>query len=175
MSTNDKALKIPLILYADGVVKPGTVISGARQEIDILPTVLDLLNLRIDGFKGPGESLLGPVPDDRRLYFSTSFYRLSLAMREGPLKYVYNFDRSPMEVYDLTKDPTEDHDISASISAAVKDKAAFDLQLWQERVRRDLLSDRKSAADNATAFDQRHATGNMQAEIPGNVHLGSGL
>lgn len=116
-----------------------------------MPTVLDLLNLRSEGFGAPGVSLLRPVPEDRQLYYSTSFDHSSLAMRQGPLKYIYNFDNSPMEIYNIAKDPAEEHDISASISEAAKSKAAFDLQVWQERVRRDLFIKDKPVANPGAA------------------------
>jgi arylsulfatase A-like enzyme len=66
----DENVRIPCIIYADGLIPPGTSISGLRQEIDVLPTVFDALGLIAENATLPGTSLLKPVPVDRPLYFS---------------------------------------------------------------------------------------------------------
>jgi len=135
----DEALKIPMIIYADGLIPPGSSINGLRQELDILPTVLDALGMQSEHLFVPGTSLLKPESADRKLYFSTSFYHGTLAMRTGPIKYIYNFDRTPTEVYDIEKDPAEQHDIAESIPESKRKDVVFDMLVWQERVRRDLI------------------------------------
>jgi lipoteichoic acid synthase len=64
---------------------------------------------RIEGAQLPGVSLLQPVAADRRLYFSSSIDWSFLAARRGSRKYIYSFDRKPMEVFDLDRDPHEAH------------------------------------------------------------------
>ena len=54
----------PLILYAPGLVEPG-VSDRLGSQIDIAPTLLDLLQIRADN-SFLGVSLLAPVPNDRR-------------------------------------------------------------------------------------------------------------
>jgi lipoteichoic acid synthase len=135
----DEALKIPMIIYADGLIAPGSIISGPRQEQDVLPTVLDAIGFQSEHLTVPGTSMLKPSPPDRDLYFSTSFYDGALAMREGQTKFIYNFDRTPMEVYDIEKDPGEHQNIAASIPESKLKDAAFNMLVWRERVRQDLI------------------------------------
>jgi arylsulfatase A-like enzyme len=136
----DEALKIPMIIYADGLIPAGSSIVGLRQEPDILPTVLDALGMQGEHLNVPGTSLLKPASADRKLYFSTSFYHGALAMRTGSTKYIYNFDRTPTEVYDIEKDPAEQHDIAETIPDSKRKEAVFDMRVWQERVRRELIT-----------------------------------
>jgi lipoteichoic acid synthase len=67
----EEALKIPMIVYADGLIPPGSSITGLRQEPDILPTVLDALGLQGERLIIPGVSALRPVSPNRTLYYST--------------------------------------------------------------------------------------------------------
>jgi lipoteichoic acid synthase len=54
MVVYDETLNIPAILYADGVILPVTSISGLRQHVDIMPTVLDALGLAAERATLPG-------------------------------------------------------------------------------------------------------------------------
>lgn len=136
----DEALKIPMIIYADGLIPPGSSISGLRQEPDILPTVLDALGFQVERLNVPGHSLLKPVSPDRKLYFSTSFFDGALAMRTGATKFIYNFDRTPLEVYDIEQDPGEQHDIADTIPEGRHKEVVFDMLVWRERVRQALIT-----------------------------------
>lgn len=86
--------------------KPGRI-HGMRSHLDILPTITDLLGLELENGSLSGQSLLAPVPDDRKLFYSCWFNRQCLAMREGPVKTIYFYGIQPMEVYDNSKDEFE--------------------------------------------------------------------
>ncbi len=135
----EEALKIPMIIYADGLIRPGTSITGLRQEPDIMPTVLDALGLQGEHLIIPGTSELRPVSPDRKLYYSTSFFDGILALRTGATKFIYNFDRTPLEVYDIGQDPEETHNIADKIPEDKRKEVVFDMLVWRERVRRELI------------------------------------
>lgn len=105
----EQGVRVPAILYAPGLIAPNGRIGGSRQQIDIVPTLIELLGYRLEDVKLPGTSLLSPVDPNRRLYFSSSVEWTFLGARQGRRKYIYSFDRYPMEVYDLETDPTEAH------------------------------------------------------------------
>jgi lipoteichoic acid synthase len=132
----DETVKIPAILYADGVIPHGTSISGLRQQVDIMPTVLDALGLAAEDATLPGASLLQPVPANRPLYFSGALDSEFMAMRRGGLKFIYNFERTPTEAYALDRDPGERHDIAATLPRKVLEEAEMDMLVWRERVSR---------------------------------------
>ncbi|WHZ10606.1 MAG: hypothetical protein OJF60_001045 [Burkholderiaceae bacterium] len=123
-------VRIPMLIYAPGLdLKPG-VIHGPRQQIDVLPTVLDMLGYRLDGGRLPGISMLDPVDPDRKLFFSSSIEWSALGMRDGRFKYIYHFGRKPMEVYDLASDPDEEHPLQDIRKKQIA-QAQQDMLQWQ--------------------------------------------
>lgn len=102
-----EGVQTPALIYAPGVPELKGLIRGARQQVDVLPTVLELLGYKAEGGRLPGVSLLSPPDLDRYLFMSTSMDGSALAVRQGSLKYIYRYDRNPMEVFDLASDPTE--------------------------------------------------------------------
>lgn len=102
-----EGLHVPALIYAPGMPLGPGVVKGPRLQVDILPTIAELLGYSIEGARLPGVSLLQPVAADRRLFFSSSIDWTFLAARRGSRKYIYSFDRKPMEVFDLERDPHE--------------------------------------------------------------------
>ncbi|MDM0050361.1 sulfatase-like hydrolase/transferase [Variovorax sp. J22R115] len=102
-----EGLHVPTLIYAPGMaLAPGRV-RGPRQQIDVFPTIAELLGLQIEGAELPGQSLLHAVDPERELFYTSSIDWSFLSARHGHRKYVYSFDREPMEVFDLDKDPKE--------------------------------------------------------------------
>ncbi|CAN5570759.1 hypothetical protein BH24ACT21_BH24ACT21_12650 [soil metagenome] len=96
--------------------------SGARaetltSELDILPTVADLLGYRIAGGEYPGRSLLAAPDKNRTLFFSCFDDYRCLASLKGNKKYIYFFGNQPDELYDLSEDPLESHNIANEVSS----------------------------------------------------------
>ncbi len=60
---------------------------------------------------------------------------MSLAMRQGSKKIIYNFDRSPVQVYDLDLDPNEKNDISKTLSAIEIEQAKQRMLEWSIRTK----------------------------------------
>ena len=103
-----EGVHIPMLIYAPGVPSMRGVITGPRQQIDILPTVTQLLGFQVQDARLPGVSMLQPPDDQREMYFSASIESSFLAMRRGTRKYVYSYDRAPFLVFDLATDPGEE-------------------------------------------------------------------
>jgi choline-sulfatase len=117
----ESVLRVPLIICAPGV-RTGRVDSVARL-IDIMPTVLDVL-----GFELPqmdGVSLIGALrgdghPDDLEAY-AESLYPQRFgcspvrALRDGRFKII---DAPRPELYDLERDPFEEHNLYQQRRAA---------------------------------------------------------
>jgi arylsulfatase A-like enzyme len=57
-----------------------------------------------------------------------------LALRRGDLKFIYNYERTPTEVYSLTQDPDERHDLASTLDPQVIQDAETDMLVWNERV-----------------------------------------
>jgi lipoteichoic acid synthase len=131
----DEALRIPAIVRLPADLRRTGRVRGLRQQIDLWPTVAEVLGLEVRGGAAPGRSLLSDDDGHRALYFTTHFDNASLAMRDGDRKYIYWFGRRPMEVYDLARDPGEKVDRADEVPASELVAAERDLRAWLRAVR----------------------------------------
>ena len=100
----DEGLHIPLVIWGPGV--PTGAITGDRQQIDILPTLVRLAGGTLTG-SIRGSDLLAPVPD-RVLHHSCWRSHRCLAERtQAGRKTIDLYTDGPMATYDLTADPLE--------------------------------------------------------------------
>lgn len=129
-SIYEPALRVPAIVYAPGRLPGGRAATGTRQQVDLFPTMVELLGLRAEGARLPGVSLLEPVAPDRTIFFSTSIESTYLGMRRGQRKYIYSFERDPIAVYDLARDAPEAAPL-ASVSSAELEDARRTLIEWK--------------------------------------------
>jgi len=109
----DTTLKVPLVFHCPGIVPKGRAVEEQVRTVDIMPTILDILDIEIPAWL-QGESL---VPMDEKKhsegfdsYAETYFPFLSSGW--SPLKAVrterYKFIQAPKpELYDLVDDPHE--------------------------------------------------------------------
>jgi phosphoglycerol transferase MdoB-like AlkP superfamily enzyme len=130
----EEGVKIPLIIHAPGWFESGERFGGLANETDIVPTVLEMLGYKLQGGSYPGYSLLHPVPDDRTLRFSCISARKCLASIKGNEKYIYHYDDQPEEIFDLSKDPLERHNIAGEYSREDLDERRQDLLAWRSNV-----------------------------------------
>ena len=103
----EEALRIPMIVHDPKRFENGARVEAPVSQLDVLPTVADLLGYEIEGGAYQGSSLLGPPPEDRLLHFSCWAAEQCLASIQGNEKYIYNYDKQPDELYDLSEDPLE--------------------------------------------------------------------
>ncbi|MCE7901356.1 MAG: LTA synthase family protein [Gammaproteobacteria bacterium PRO9] len=134
----EEVLRIPAVIRADGLIRPGTRIAGLRQQTDILPTILALLDLKVTAGKPAGQSLLAPADPKRKLYFSGVYEDSTLGLRSGNFKYLYNFGRTPLEVYDLGRDPLELNDLGGALPPGTRRAVEKELLVWRASVNRAL-------------------------------------
>lgn len=92
-------IHIPLLIYAEGRIKAPLKIDTVSSQIDLLPTVLDLMNLK-DPHQSLGKSLLRPSSSP--IFFSHPFDTSIRGCREGNWKFL-----DSEELYDLSTDPEE--------------------------------------------------------------------
>ena len=130
----DEALRVPAVLYGPELLPAATRISGARQHIDLLPTIADLLNTTISGGFLPGRSLLEDVPGDRTLYHQSLDDGRVMALRRDSLKFMYFYKHAPSKVFNYVIDPDERHDIADRFAAEDLSRMELELLLWRKRV-----------------------------------------
>ncbi len=108
-------LRVPLVLKLPGV-SGGRVIEDRVSSLDVMPTVVDLLGLRVSPEvrrQMQGESLvpaLGGEPVARDVFSETDYrqytYKRSITTPEG-WKFIYTLETRQGELYDLRRDPGE--------------------------------------------------------------------
>lgn len=109
----DGTLKVPLILYAPGHLPGGRVVPSRVRLTDIVPTVLDMVNLPVPA-EVEGQSLVpmagGKMGRDRETYIETFYPRENYGWSEltGLVSGDWKYIRAPKpELYNLKTDPGE--------------------------------------------------------------------
>lgn len=129
----EEGVRVPLLLLGAGIDGPVTV-GGLRKTSDLLPTVAEILGFRVLGDRVSGRSLLS-TDGHRTLFFSCWYARQCMALREGSRKTIYHYGHGSPEVFDLSSDPLELHDL-ASGSAVERERvrdAVRRLKAWKTR------------------------------------------
>lgn len=109
----EEILRVPLAIRYPGVIKPGQKCDAFVGNIDVGPTILDVVGLSYDQ-KVDGKSLLplatGDVDKVRSYIVSETFGHISknvaIALIDEEYKYVHNLHETH-ELYDLNVDPYE--------------------------------------------------------------------
>jgi arylsulfatase A-like enzyme len=117
----EPGLHVPLLARGPGI-KAGQVCTQFIANIDLAPTFLDLAGLPIPAFM-QGRSLVpllhGESPADWRTTFYYRYYHdpghhntaAHYGVRTATHKLVYYWKKDAYEMFDLTKDPTEQHNL----------------------------------------------------------------
>lgn len=139
-------MRVPMIARWKGRIKPGTVSNHISAFWDVMPTVADLLEIKIkDKIDGISflPTLMGKTRDQKQHdYLYWEFHELNgrLALRKGDWKLVqYNVSKSPagsFELYNLKNDPAENTDLALKHPDKV---AALKKIMLSERVPSDVF------------------------------------
>src|ERR671921_261300 len=130
----EEGLKVPLIIHAPGWFEDGERVEGLSNYTDVLPTVLEMLGYEVKDGQYPGYSLLHELPENRTSMFSCISHRECMASINGDEKYIYHYGNQPEEVYDLSNDPLEEHNLVAERSKEEIDERREDLLAWSTGV-----------------------------------------
>lgn len=130
-SLADGLLRVPLILRCPRNVPQGFALEEVAQTSDVLPTILELLEIAPEGGAGQGRLLLregratpspgfavserfrGPLDGFRRRFPEADWRALDVrqkAIRSPREKFIWHSDEAN-ELYDLVADPGEEHNL----------------------------------------------------------------
>lgn len=136
-------IHVPLILYQPGTMPEGRRVPGMVQNLDIAPTLLELLNLSDhDGMEGVSlaPSALGngvETSPQTELYFSEATWQMKRAIRTDRWKLIDSIEPDPhgrpmQELFDLQADPEEQSNVIEQRPDVAKDLETR-LRAWVQR------------------------------------------
>ncbi len=128
----DEGLHIPLLIH-DPRRPEDRRIEVPVTELDVLPTLANLLGYRIGGGIYPGTSMLS-ASEDRTLMASCYHEQTCLARMKENEKYIYSYGNRGEEFYDLSKDPNERNNLIEEQNEKKIDRLRNDLLAWEARV-----------------------------------------
>jgi arylsulfatase A-like enzyme len=129
----EEGVRVPLLVHVPGRFEGGVRVAKPVNHLDLVPTVVDLLDYRVEGGSLPGESLLAPESD--RSLKAYCFYEFRcMAVTRGRWKYIHHFGDRADELFDVVADPGERVDLAASMPGEVE-RARADGYEWLGRVR----------------------------------------
>ncbi|MBN1581586.1 MAG: sulfatase-like hydrolase/transferase [Anaerolineae bacterium] len=132
----DTSVKVPMLISHPARVPSGVVNETLLSHYDIMPTLLEYLGIENpEANRLPGTSfaplLQGAIPGERESIVIYDEYGPVRMIRSTEWKYVHRYPYGPHELYDLTNDPGERHDLidSPQHQARVQQMKA-DLEAW---------------------------------------------
>lgn len=106
----EENIRVPFMIYAEGRIPKPKVIESVASQLDLVPTLMDLLGLH--GLNlSIGSSLVRPLKK-RRIFFHNPYVFKNYGCREGKYKFIYTRLSQELELYDLESDPFEKHNIA---------------------------------------------------------------
>lgn len=114
----DGEVKTPLLLRLPRQ-RHGEKLSGAVENLDVVPTLVDLLGLPVDGQGFEGRSLLprldGKAGGERYAYSMMNRWR---SVADDRYKLVTELGTNDWRLFDLRRDPGEQHDVKSEAKEA---------------------------------------------------------
>ena len=137
-------IRIPMIVSWPGKIKAGVVNENYTTNTDYFPTFLDMMEMDNANRKLDGKSLMSTWLDPAMPFnrgpvywhyphFSNQLGRPSGAMRDGQYKLVESYETGNIELFDLSRDVSEEKDLSKSHPEKVRTMLAG-FRKWQQDV-----------------------------------------
>ncbi len=107
----EENIHVPLLFYGENRCDLGARIDAIGSHMDVLPTVMDLLQLQAS-YHTTGKSLMRRSEETRKTFFHNPYVHGYFGMRENQWKYVFTKTSRQSALYDLITDRQEAHNIA---------------------------------------------------------------
>lgn len=132
----EEGLHVPMVMMGAGALEGRTgTIAGNRQQIDVLPTILDVLDMPVKAGTLRGATLLEPAPEGRVLFHSCWRSHRCLARREGEVVYLDHYGDKPAQVFNVADDPGQKKDLAKTIPKEQLAAWQAETRAWYGQVR----------------------------------------
>lgn len=111
----------------------GERLAGAVQNLDLVPTIVDLVGLPLAGERFAGSSLVPRLDGDDRGRLSYAAIGARRSVTDGRYKLIHDLRENGWQLYDLRADPGEQHNVIRSERAAF-DRLRQRLLAWVQHV-----------------------------------------
>lgn len=137
-------VRVPLIVHWPGVTEPGSISETPVTSTDFYDTIAEVTGTSVPGNQGIDGRSLVPIlqhpgaPEREQFYWHYPHYHgsgntPSGAIRSGPYKLVQYLATDEVELYNLSEDLREQHDVSDA-RPALTDSLLGELETWREQV-----------------------------------------
>ena len=123
----EESFRVPFLLLWPDKIKPQRIRDVAYSQLDIAPTIIDLLNRPIGDHPFQGQSIFQKTAKEHPIYLVQPYNGVYLSVLNYPLRYFKHISDNREYVYDLQKDPQETQNIKNEISSHTLDE--FRVQL----------------------------------------------
>lgn len=130
----DEGIRVPWILWNPSRIPEPSVVHGLRQNLDLAPTLLELLGLTLKSGQLEGRALSQSV-SDRTLFASCWLEARCMAHLEGHEKTIFYYGQRSVDVFDLEADPMERHTLAAQRPESELRRRVDAMHLWRKSIR----------------------------------------
>lgn len=142
----EENINVPLLIYAPGRIEEPKIIEDLGSQIDLFPTIMDILNLK--GLNHAiGSSLMRAHPS-KKVFFHNPFVHGYFGLRYDQTKLIYTRATKDVELYDLASDPKERNnlashypDLAKELLSDVRCYETFFKHLYREKIIRPTVLD----------------------------------
>ena len=161
--------RIPFLVYAPGYIRQGRRFMEVASQVDIAPTLLDMLQFQCDNAM-IGRSLLSKSEDSHAV-FNNPYHSRWVGIRKGDYKYILQLNGNEESLYNLVDDPGERNNIivdNRQIADVLRVMCMRKIEATQDLVKNNRIwSARHDAAGKEAAQPRVSRTGDVAGQAPG--------